>query len=107
MDARSTKMAPKIPIRLIATNPTGYVLKVGTYVEVTDPSTGKTIFQTLTTEMADRYAAAAAVASTAGEGKEENSHGATTKSLSEFTVNVLPCEKSPRFILRKFSGSIQ
>ena len=87
MDARSTTVAPKIPIRLIATNPTGYVLKVGTYVEVTDPVTGNTIFQTLTSEMADRYAAAAAAAS-AGDSKGQSSPGAATKSLSEFTVNV-------------------
>lgn len=36
INARFTEEAPKIPIRLVATNPTGFVLRVDTYVEAKD-----------------------------------------------------------------------
>jgi acetyl-CoA carboxylase/biotin carboxylase 1 len=57
MDVRSNsnENAPKIPVRLIASNPTGYVLKVETYVEITDPKTGGITFNVMTPEMTAKY----------------------------------------------------
>ena len=55
MDVRSSTDAPKIPVRLIASNPTGYVLKVETYVEISDPDTNTTTFNVMTPELAASY----------------------------------------------------
>ena len=57
MDVKTSmdETAPTIPVRIIASNPTGYVLKVVTYVEVTDTDSGTTTFNVMTPEMMVRY----------------------------------------------------
>ncbi len=41
--------APLMPIRLVATNPTGYVLHVDSYVEILDPTSGLAVFSSIST----------------------------------------------------------
>ena len=49
INARFTPESPKIPVRLIACNPTGFVLRVESYVEARDPNSasGSAIFTSI------------------------------------------------------------
>lgn len=47
MNARFTEDSPRVPIRLVASNPTGHVLRIDAYAEAADPETQRVVFTSI------------------------------------------------------------